>query len=119
LELVDRRGATAVFAARWITVVRAVVPTAAGMVGMPRGKFFAANCLGAATWAPAVVLVGYVLGDSMARAEQVLAWLPLVGVVTVVLMIAAAGIRAARTRRHPTREPVAVDTPGDAGPDGG
>ena len=109
-ELLERRGATAVFAARWITVVRALVPTVAGMIGMPRGRFFAANCAGAVTWAPTVVLIGYLLGDSLARAEQVLAYLPLVGVATVVLMVAVAGVRAVRSRRDVAVEPVVVAT---------
>jgi membrane protein DedA with SNARE-associated domain len=115
LELLSRRGASAVFAARWITVVRALVPTVAGMIGMPRRKFLLANCLGAITWAPAVVLIGYLLGDSLAGAEQVLAYLPLVGVTTVVLMIASMGARRWRTRRGTSAEPVPVTTTGGLG----
>ncbi|WP_188539062.1 DedA family protein [Kocuria dechangensis] len=113
LELLERRGATAVFAARWITVVRALVPTVAGMIGMPRRRFFAANCAGALTWAPTVVLIGYLLGDSLTRAEQVLAHLPLVGVATVVLMVAVVGIRAVCTRGAATVDPEPVATTGD------
>lgn len=113
LDLVSRRGVGAVFAARWITVVRALVPPVAGMIGMPRRKFLLANALGAVSWAPTVVLIGYLLGDSLARAEQVLSLLPLVGVATVVLMLAVVGVRVVLARRRDGHRPVATTV--DAG----
>ncbi|MFF0991553.1 DedA family protein [Kocuria nitroreducens] len=116
LELVSRRGVGAVFAARWITVVRALVPPVAGMIGMPQRKFLWANALGAVTWAPTVVLIGYLLGDSLSRAEQVLSWLPLVGVATVVLMLAVVGVRMARTRRRAGHRRVGAATTVEAAP---
>ncbi|MFF0903771.1 UNVERIFIED_CONTAM: DedA family protein [Kocuria sp. CPCC 205316] len=115
LDLVGRRGVGAVFAARWITVVRALVPPVAGMIGMPQRKFLLANVLGAVSWAPTVVLIGYLLGDSLARAEQVLSYLTLVGVATVVLMLAVVRARVVLTRRRNGRRPVGTATTVDAG----
>lgn len=116
LELVSRRGVGAVFAARWITVVRALVPPVAGMIGMSQRKFLLANALGAVSWAPTVVLIGYLLGDSLARAEQVLSLLPLVGVATVALMLAVVGVRVVRTRRRRAgHRPLATATTVGAG----
>lgn len=117
LELVGRRGVGAVFAARWITVVRALVPPVAGMIGMPQRKFLLANALGAVSWAPAVVLIGFLLGDSLARAEQVLSLLPLVGVVTVVVLLAVVGVRVARTRHRAGHRRVGTVTTVDAAPE--
>lgn len=62
-----------------------------------------------------MVLTGYLLGDSLSGAEQVLAHLPLVGVTTVVLMIASMGARRWRTRRGTSAEPVPVTTTGGLG----
>jgi membrane-associated protein len=112
LELVSRRGVGAVFAGRWITVVRALVPPVAGMIGMPPGKFLLANALGAMSWAPTVVLIGYLLGDSLTRAEQILSYLPLVGVATVVLMLTVVGARVVRTRHRSRRRPAQVTDTG-------
>ena len=65
------------------------------------------------SWAPTVVLIGYLLGDSLARAEQVLSLLPLVGVATVVLMLAVVGVRVVLARRRDGHRPVATTV--DAG----
>ncbi|MEX5270227.1 hypothetical protein, partial [Kocuria sabuli] len=48
------------------------------------------------------------------RAEQVLSYLPLVGVATVVLMLAVVGARVVLTRRRAAQRPVGTATTADA-----
>jgi membrane protein DedA with SNARE-associated domain len=63
-ELVARRGGPAVFIARWIGMLRAVVPAAAGAAGLSRRTFTAWNAAGGTLWVVSVVGAGYVAGAS-------------------------------------------------------
>ena len=63
-EIVARRGGAAVFVARWVGVLRAVVPAAAGAIGMPRAVFTMWNAVGGAMWATTVVGAGFLAGAS-------------------------------------------------------
>lgn len=66
----EARGGQAVFAGRFIGVLRALVPAVAGASRMPYRQFLAWNALGAAIWAPGTVLVGYLAGSSYKRVER-------------------------------------------------
>lgn len=63
-ELVSRRGGVAVFVARWVGVLRAVVPAAAGAVGLSRRVFTGWNAVGGTLWVVSVVGAGYLAGAS-------------------------------------------------------
>lgn len=64
LFLVQRRGAMAVALGRWVAVLRALVPGAAGTSGMKQGTFTVANVLGGTVWATTIAVAGYVAGAS-------------------------------------------------------
>lgn len=83
-----RRGAHAVFFGRWVGVLRALVPGVAGMTSMPYRKFIVWNVLGAVTWAPAVVLAGYVAGNSYRTVER---WLGAASLIIVAIVVVAVG----------------------------
>jgi membrane protein DedA with SNARE-associated domain len=53
-----RRGALAVFFARFVPPIRAFVPLTAGALGMPPARFYAVNIPAILLWAPAHVLPG-------------------------------------------------------------
>src|SRR5438876_487068 len=53
-----RRGALAVFFARFVPPIRAFVPITAGALGMPPLRFYAVNLPAVLLWAPAHVLPG-------------------------------------------------------------
>lgn len=55
-DLLRRRGAPAVAAARWAAVLRAFVPGLAGMSGMARARFTVANVVGGALWATTIAV---------------------------------------------------------------
>lgn len=62
----ETRGGGAVFAARWVGALRAVVPLVAGSARMPFARFFVWDVAGILSWTATVVTVGFVFGDDMA-----------------------------------------------------
>ena len=97
-----RRGGPAVFLGRWVGVLRALVPSLAGMGRMPYQRFLFWNALGGTVWATAVVLAGYEAG---ARYRVVVRALGQAGL--VVAVAATAGLVVAvllrRVRRRSVR----------------
>jgi membrane protein DedA with SNARE-associated domain len=91
-----RRGGWAVFLARWTAFFRAVMPALAGTARMPYGRFLAFNALGGVAWGTAVVVVGYLAGNSYAQVES---WFGK-GAAVVVAVIVLAGIVVWRVRKH-------------------
>jgi len=82
----ERRGGPAVFLGRWVGLLRALVPSLAGMGRMPYPRFLLWNALGGLLWASTVVLVGYAAGAQYKRIEQLFGRASLlVGLVTVLL----------------------------------
>lgn len=61
-----RRGGAAVFLARWVGALRAVVPFVAGAARMPYGTFLAWNVAASVGWVATVVTSGWVLGSAVA-----------------------------------------------------
>lgn len=61
-DFVARRGALAVFVARFVPGLRFMAGPLAGALGMPFPRFFGANLLGALTYVPIVVGLGYAIG---------------------------------------------------------
>jgi membrane protein DedA with SNARE-associated domain len=69
IDFFDRYGAIGVFLGRFLGPLRATVPTAAGMMKMPTGRFYLANTLSAVVWVPALVLSGDLLLRLLGQAE--------------------------------------------------
>lgn len=62
-EFFQKRGALAIFFARFVPPVRAFVPVTAGALGMPLHRFFAMNIPAIALWACAHILPGALAGS--------------------------------------------------------
>ena len=60
----EAKGGRAVFAGRFVGVLRALVPAVAGATRMPYRRFLVWNAAGALIWAPGTVLAGYAAGSS-------------------------------------------------------
>ena len=60
----DKYGALTVFFGRFVALLRIVAGPAAGVAGMPWGRFFIANAAGAIVWAAAISLIGYYAGGA-------------------------------------------------------
>jgi membrane protein DedA with SNARE-associated domain len=59
----SRHGGKSVFIGRFFGPIRAVIPLAAGVMKMPRGRFWLANFTSALVWAPMLLFVGDAIGD--------------------------------------------------------
>jgi membrane protein DedA with SNARE-associated domain len=58
-----RHGGKSVFIGRFFGPMRALIPLAAGIMRMPRGRFWLANITSAIVWAPMLLFVGDAVGD--------------------------------------------------------
>ena len=94
-EFVLRRGGPAVFLGRFTALLRALVPSAAGMSGLPFKTFALWNAVGGVTWAAGFVLVGYAAGASYQKVEHYLGQGALV--LTAIVVI---GLFVAHRLRH-------------------
>lgn len=61
-QFFERYGATAVILARFVPILRALVPMMAGVSGMDTRRFFKLNLLGATAWIGVFMAGGYFLG---------------------------------------------------------
>ena len=71
-EFLRRRGGPAVLLGRFTALLRALVPSAAGMARLPYRTFFVWNAIGGIIWATTFVVAGYLAGESYRRIEQYL-----------------------------------------------
>jgi undecaprenyl-diphosphatase len=85
-----RYGMASVAICRFLPVLRSTVPLVAGMVGMRRGRFLAANVLSAFIWAPVHVLPAKYAGLSLDRLEAG-DWLPAALCVAAFVALSLAG----------------------------
>ena len=101
-RFLERRGGPAVLLGRWVGVLRALVPSLAGMGRMPYSRFVVWNAAGALVWAPTVVLAGYGAGTNYRRVEHLLGRASLLTGLAVV--VAGLGLLLLRAlRRDPDR----------------
>ena len=104
-EYLARRGGRAVFFGRFVGVLRAMVPTLAGLSRMPYRTFLPWNAIGGIVWAPGFVLLGYIAGGSYHRVGQwagaasAVLFTLLVLVVAVVMAARAVARRESAVRR--------------------
>jgi len=62
-DFFEKYGARAVVLARFVPIIRALVPMLAGISYLEREKFFKYNLIGAAAWIGAFMVPGYLLGN--------------------------------------------------------
>lgn len=87
--ILHRRGAWAVFFARFLPVIRTLTPAAAGTSGLPFRKFLPAAAAGALCWSALHISIGVALGEAAKRIEGVIntGGLIVVGVLVVVAVL--------------------------------
>lgn len=97
-ELLRRRGPIVVLIGRLTAILRALVPSLAGMSGLSWSRFLPYNLLGGAAWASTVAVLGYLAGASLAAVQEQL------GIVSnVVLGMAVAAVLVVWWRSHVRR----------------
>jgi undecaprenyl-diphosphatase len=94
------RGGRAIFFARFVAVVRSLVPAVAGIIGMPYRRFLLFNALGGIVWATIYVSIGYFAGRSWERFADTIegAGYVVLVLVVVVVVVAVTGRWAARNQ---------------------
>lgn len=71
-QFYERWGGHAVIFARFVPIVRTLVPPLAGIGNMNYKRFLRFNVIGALLWSPIIILLGYLLGKSIPDAAQYL-----------------------------------------------
>jgi len=98
-RFIRRRGAVAVFLARFLPGVRFLAGPVAGVTGLAPPVFIVANVCGAVLYVPAVVGLGYAaglaLGDRLTGLEQVIGRVEHYGLLFTALLAAALAARRA------------------------
>jgi membrane-associated protein len=80
-KVIDRFGPRAIVLARFIPVLRALVPMLVGMIGMESKKYLRYNIIGGLLWGGVLLLLGYGLGTIPTVRENLEIWV--VGFVVV------------------------------------
>lgn len=104
-EFFHRYGTFAVFFARFVPPVRAIVPIVAGALGMTPWRFYPASVAACLLWAPAHVLPGILAGSAAERWGMKIehyGW-PLVGGIIAIGTVAV-GVHHWRNRRAATAQ---------------
>jgi len=89
-----RHGGKAVFLGRLTAVLRALMPSMAGMSRMRYATFLVWNAAGGILWGGGCVLLGYAFASALNVVSEYLTWLPL-----GILAVALAGYLAIHLRR--------------------
>jgi membrane protein DedA with SNARE-associated domain len=106
----DRHGPKAVLMARFVPVVRTLVPAVAGMAQMPRRRFTAYNIAGGLVWAVGMLLAGFFLGGIPFIAAHIeLLALAVVAASLVPASVALLRRRAGRARGLPLAAKVSTE----------
>jgi len=94
--ILARRGGPAVFLARFVAFLRAVMPFLAGSAHMHYRRFLAYNAAGGLVWGVGTVLLGYLAGNSYATIEKTFGRAAALAVAALVVI----GVIVWRIRRH-------------------
>lgn len=86
---VHRHGGKAVLLGRMTALMRALMPSMAGMSGMRYRTFLTWNAAGGLIWAPGCVLLGYAFASALDVVGETLTWAPLAIVAVLVVVMVA------------------------------
>jgi membrane-associated protein len=105
-EYFERRGGRAVFAARWVGALRAVVPAVAGISEMPYRRFLPWDAAAAVLWVTTMVWLGATLGNDIADVvDRIGTGISLIVVSTIVLVVVLRNRGLRPWRRPAARAP--------------
>jgi membrane-associated protein len=103
-RFLKRHGGKAVLLGRLTALLRALVPSMAGMSSMHYRTFVVWNVIGGVLWGTGCVVLGYVFASALYEVERYLTWGPL-AVLAVVVVVAV--LLHLRTRRRERRDALA------------
>lgn len=73
-DIIERYGPRAIVLARFIPILRALVPMLVGIMGMESKKYFKYNVIGAILWGGCLLLLGWGLGNIPMVKENIETW---------------------------------------------
>lgn len=94
-----KHGGKAVLLGRLTAVLRALMPSMAGMSGMRYRTFLTWNAIGGLIWAPGCVLLGYAFASALNVVGSTLTWAPLALLALAVLAYLLLHLRRRRIER--------------------
>jgi membrane protein DedA with SNARE-associated domain len=94
---IHRHGGKAVLLGRLTALMRALMPSMAGMSGMRYRTFLLWNAAGGIVWAPGCVLLGYGFASALHVIGETLTWAPLVVVAVIIAVAVVLHLRRERT----------------------
>lgn len=94
-----RHGGKAVLLGRLTALMRALMPSMAGMSGMRYRTFLLWNAIGGLIWAPGCVLLGYGFASALDVVGKTLTWAPLAVLAVVVVVYGGLHLRKRRQER--------------------
>jgi membrane protein DedA with SNARE-associated domain len=97
--VLSTRGGLAVFLGRFLAIVRAIMPAAAGAAGMRYRTFSVYNVLGGLIWGAGYCLLGYLAGSAYAVVERRVG----TGLAIAIGILLVAGLAVWAVRRHRTQ----------------
>ncbi|MGP4020201.1 DedA family protein [Saccharopolyspora sp. 5N708] len=112
-RLLCKWGIGAVLLARFLPVVRTLMPAAAGASGMAYGRFFFSSLVGAVAWSATHVSIGWAAGASAKYIEEMLGQASWILVVLLVLVGVGIWFWRRRDRRAAVVEADTDEVPGD------
>lgn len=105
----QNRGGVAVFGGRFVAIVRALMPAAAGAAGVPYRTFAIHNTISGIVWGVGYSLLGYLAGSAYVAVERAVG--AGLAIAIAVLLVAAAGVWAWRRHRRIAAAPAPADLP--------
>jgi membrane protein DedA with SNARE-associated domain len=94
-----RHGGKAVFFGRLTALLRALMPSIAGMSGMKYRTFLMWNAIGGTIWAGGCIILGWAFASALHRVEQYLTWAPIAVLSVFVIVAVVLHIRKGRRER--------------------
>jgi membrane-associated protein len=113
-RFVHRHGGKAVLLGRLTALLRALMPSMAGMSGMKYRTFLFWNAVGGLVWAPGCVLLGYGFASALNVVGETLTWAPLA---IIALIIAIFGTLHMRRRCREAGDEAADRAPAESQPE--
>ena len=113
-DFIHKHGGKAVFLGRLTAVLRALMPSMAGMSGMRYRTFLAWNAAGGLIWAPGCVLLGYAFASALDVVGSTLTWAPLAILAVVVIVYLVIHLRR---RKQEQADEAAYEQSHAPGPD--
>jgi membrane protein DedA with SNARE-associated domain len=111
---IHRWGGRAVFLGRLTALLRALMPSMAGMSGLRYRTFLMWNALGGAIWGTGCVLLGYAFASALDVVGETLTWAPLAILAAVVVVAVTLHLRRRKREQAEAKQYAEADAGGEA-----